>query len=786
MKKAISFALITLLLYSCAAYKQLKPEPEINPQENGFIEIKKDSKNFKLKKDKKYYMIFPAATAPDDYLVLDIANKDLFNSYLTETFDQGKGRIIEIKDESPEPDHLSVYPVSNNVPRYYWVIDLVKQDLVLNMQYRYVARWRFKFERRYNAFKKLLEENSVERTPYESLGINVQPADLNPAQEIEQITAKNKNLLKLKAELKQIEDIFPANIRNTKDESYQNFVQLKNQLQDELSFQDKYLQVLKLIKEDRESRNNMEKFFTALPDFLQFFKSKDQFPDNVIITIRDLLKKRLQQVVPYYEQKLKAKNDAKRIDSAIPQLEELYPAAGLVMSEDFKKLGAFVFAYNKIVDDVWKVKKELKTIQEKVRQQKNMPSNSFFSDIVTRLSKMLYAMPKASNPAFQPYRNYQCVKQLAKEIKRVQNSINTLLSKYRRADALVPEINVLKERNDLHGILSLLKKNKDLDFLLPLYSKLDEESLNKQATAIQNALQSENWALADEALKNLYNDRDFINYGKIKPQKIKLAKKLEKALIDAITQKSKQRAKQFILENLNTLQNVESLYENPAFQPVYQPSFFVPGTNAQAQMQALNEALTALKTLTFPKSAIENLYKQLIANPDNQGVAKARAIVVHGKHYRGDDATVKNRVAECDPKIPKLLTKPRSYRRIFALPVTSNAQGANTYLFKVNLKIPSPAQFPVFDVYIRLPKNLAQKAGSKQWYESITFNGKIIKNEGRYMITAPGPENNYECQVGPLQIVKTSNNILTVRFKKAGLKVYQVSVMAQKPIIKKH
>ena len=786
MKKAVLLALSTLLLFSCAAYKQLKPVPPINPQENGFIEIKKDSKYFKLKKDKKYYMVFPAAIAPDEYLVLDIAQKNLFESYLTETFDQGKGRIIEIKDESPEPDHLAVYPVSNTVPRYYWVIDLVKQDLVLNMRYRYVERWRFKFERRYNAFQKTLNENSVERTPYETLGVSVQPEDLSPAREIQRIKTVHKNLLQLKDELKQIEDIFPANIRNTTDVAYQNFIKLKNQLQDEITFQEKYLQVLQLLQEERTSRGNTEKFLKAVPDFLQFFKNKENYPDHIIMTVRDLVKKRLPEVVPYYENKLKAKKDAKRIESAIPQVEDLYSAAGLIMSDHFKRLGAFVYAYNKLVDDIWKVKKKVASIQAKVKQQKQMPSNSFFSDIVTTLSKMLYTMPRANIPAFKPYRNYTCVKQLQRELNKLQSSINQLLKKYRRADALVPEINVLKERNDLRAILNLLRKNQDLDFLLPLYSQLDQQSLHKQAQAIRNALQSENWALADEALQNLYNDRDFINYSKIKPQKIKLLKELEDTFIQAIVQKSKAQAQQFMRENLNTVENVEALYANPAFQPVYQPSFFVPGTKAQAQMQALNTALTAIKTLTFPKAAIENLYKQLIANPDNQGVLKARAIVIHGKHYRGDDSTVKNRVAECDPNIPKLLTRPRSYRRIFALPVTSNSSGTNEYLFKVNLKIPSPAQFPVFDVYMRLPKELAQNAGSRKWYESITFNGKIIKNEGRYMIVAPSAQNNYECQVGPLQMIKTSNNILTVRFKKDGLKVFQISVMAQKPIIKKH
>ena len=785
MRKAISLLLMGLLLYSCAAYKQLKPVPEINPIEDGFIQIKKEDKNFKLKKDKKYYMVFPPATQENMFLVLDIKQKDAFHSYLTETFDQGKGRIVEVPDQSPEPDHLMVFPIAPDVPRYYWVIDLVKRDVVLEMSYRYVARWRFAFERKYEAFLQTLQENTVDRSPYKALGIAILPEDLKFAKEISSIKAKNARLKTLQEELKKIEDIFPVNIRNTNDEAYQNYLALKEKLNDELTFQKRYLQVLELLNNEQKTRGNTAEFLKMLPQFSAFFDQRDQFPSNVIMAVHDVLAKRLVEIVPYYKQKLRVKRDATKIETVIPQLETLLPKAGLLMSKDLKQLGKFVRAYNALVDDVWKIKKNIQGIKDRVRRQKQMPSNSFFSDIVTQLSKMLYTMPRTNIPALQPYKNYTCVRALQKEIDNVRAQINTLLTKYRRADALVPEINILKERNDLHGILSLLKKNRDLDFLLPLYQKLDKESLDKQAQTIKAAIANDNFAEAETALRALFNDRDFINYAGIKAQKMALVRQLGNALVEKIVGQSRLRARQFVDENINTVQNVESLYDSEAFQPVYQMSFF-PDKKTQADYQALLGELEHLKNIVFPQKAIKNLYKQLIANPDDQGVLKARAVVVHGRHYRGDDITIKNRVAECDPQIPKLLTRPRKYRRIFALPVTNNPTGTNTYLFKVNLKIPSPAQFPVFDVYIRLPKNLAKQAGKKQWYEKITFNGKVIKNEGRFTITAPGPENNYECQVGPLQIVKTSNNILEVRFKKGAFKLYQISVMAQKPIIKKH
>ncbi len=787
MKKILGLTLISLFLFSCAAYKKLKPEPEINPVENGYIEILKDAKQFELKKDKKYYIEFPPAMQPNFYLIIKIKNKDQLNYYLTEIFDQGKGRVVEIPDESPQPQVENVYPISNNVPRYYFVIDLVKADMKLEMEYRYTARWRYTFEREYNSFSETLAQNTISHEYYDNLGVSVNADDVNWQQEAQQTAQKLKALKELASRLKQIEDIFPPNILNTTDESYQNYLQLKERLESEIAFQEKYQELANLLQAERQTRGDMEAFFGTIPAFINFFEQKDRFAKNVWLAVREVLKKRIDQVVPYYETKFAQKNDAKTIDSALPQLENLIPLAGLTFSPDFKKLSAFVTGYNQTVDQIWKAKKKFQTIVNNAEKRKTMPNNMFFSEIVTQLSKLQYTLPKVNHPGLRPYAHLQCVKLLQKELRRLSTQIKLKLEKYRRADTIVPKINALRDQNDIRGVLRLLKQNPDLDFLYPMYRKLDERSLKSQANSIRKAMALGDFTAAELTLKALYNDNNFVDYQAILPKKKRLIANLQDSLISAIVTQSKQRALQFIEENLSTLENIDDLYNNPAFYPVHEPTFYAYNKEKnQQKIQALHKELDYLKTVVFPEKAIKKIYNEFISAPEQNGVLKARAVVTHGKYYKGKDRTIKNRVAECDPQTPKSLTKPKDYRRIFALPVTTNPNSSNDYLFKINLRIPSPAQYPIFDVYIKLPKELAQSAGNQQWYKYIRFNGKEIKNEDRYTIVAPGPENNYECQVGPLQINKGGNNILEVRFSKKAFKVYQISVMAQKPIIKKH
>ncbi|HPN38131.1 MAG TPA: hypothetical protein PL041_06980, partial [Melioribacteraceae bacterium] len=176
----------------------------------------------------------------------------------------------------------------------------------------------------------------------------------------------------------------------------------------------------------------------------------------------------------------------------------------------------------------------------------------------------------------------------------------------------------------------------------------------------------------------------------------------------------------------------------------------------------------------------------ILKNINNRGVEKVRAIVEHGRYYKGNDRTVKSIVNECDINVPKLINKPMDYREVFVTPVTSISKGQNEYMFRILLNIPSDAQFPVFDINIKLPDEVAKNAAGSQWYDKITINNKIIKNEGRVKITAPMASNYYEAQISPVQMDKEGRNVLEVRFKYSAFKVFKVSVMAQKPIIKKN
>jgi hypothetical protein len=104
----------------------------------------------------------------------------------------------------------------------------------------------------------------------------------------------------------------------------------------------------------------------------------------------------------------------------------------------------------------------------------------------------------------------------------------------------------------------------------------------------------------------------------------------------------------------------------------------------------------------------------------------------------------------------------------------------------MNVSIETDAACPVYDVNIKLPKDVAENAGTEQWYNAISLNKILLKNEGRFSISAPSATNNYECQITPVQMNKGKGNILEITFEHNSFKVHQVSVMVQKPLIKKN
>ncbi len=787
MKRIILIGLSAVLLFGCSAYKQLKPKPPINPQENGYIELKHGKDLFHLKKEKKYYIEFPAPLTNGIQLVLDISGKSFIHSYLTDTFDDGKGRIVEIPDESREPDHLSVFTLNNSVQKFYWVIDLVKQDFDLGLKYRYVQKWRFRFENGYHALKRKLEDNRVDRSPFEQLGISFTYENVDLSGEARVVAAKKEQVAALVDSVAALEAIFPDNILNTQDSAYLDYLKLKEDTEDELAFQNNYLTVLQLMQVAKESKNNPAAFVPYVDDFLNFYQNQQAFPANVRSAVSGLLEERLPAVTPYYREQLAAKRDIEPIDAPVEKIKQLYTAAEMTPSAGFLKLHDFVLAFNRKAQALKNSNRQVDDLVKEIKTQKEMPGNTYFSGILTRLKKIQYKSPSAKDQAFTPFASYKCVKLLKSAIYKLNRKIDQLLKDFREADHLIPQINAYKAQKNYRGMLRIIKNNPRLSLLKDLYKKVDDLSLNEQRRKIKAAMKVGNWAAAENALKSLYFDTDFLNLRKVKPLKAKYVRALEDTLYNRVARISLKQARAFANAHLETLDNVEELYNDPAFQPVHELTFSArSGNTAQKRMADLHRKLKQIKEIDFPAKAIKTLYGSLIKNPQDKGVAKARAVVVHGRHYQGSDKKTRYRVAECDPWASKWITKPKEYRKIFALPITTNPTGNNEYVFRLNVRIPSRAKFPVYDINIKLPAEVAKKAADKQWYKSITLNKEPIKNEGRFTITSPTKANGYECQITPVRMRKDADNVLEIHFNYPAFKVFEVSVMAQKPIIKKH
>ena len=92
--------------------------------------------------------------------------------------------------------------------------------------------------------------------------------------------------------------------------------------------------------------------------------------------------------------------------------------------------------------------------------------------------------------------------------------------------------------------------------------------------------------------------------------------------------------------------------------------------------------------LCLPRSGHQGDLQGLPPRSERRGVDRARAIVEHGKMYKGTDKQIAGIVSECDPMVPKSITRAKEYRRVFAFPVTNNRRGTNEYVFRLRLQIP--------------------------------------------------------------------------------------------------
>ncbi len=785
MKKIILFTLLAAMLSGCAAYKQLTPEPAVKAAENGYIELKDDQEWFELDAGKKYYIEFPAAPADNFYLITKTDAGDKISTVLSPTFDADeKGALNPLPNEAAVDAGEQAWPVDAGVQKFYWVIENVREDMPLHLEYRYLPRWRYKFETQAAAFRELLTENTMSRQTYEAIGVTVKTAGLPFDQLLGELENKNGQIRGLQKQLATIEKLFPASIVNSSDPAYLDFTRLKEDLEIENTFQENFRKALQVLQLEVQTRGSIPAFAKAAPQFNAFLQEKERYPKNISGTLTRAIDARLDELTPYYDDLLRRKKDISAIDLNVDEITALYDNAGKSIGQDYKNLAAYVTLFNRKAGRRQEARQILDQARQKVQSLKGRPPAKFFGTLTAEAQKALSLLPSAGFGS-SPYRKTTAAKKMTSAIHKIYNEALSLKQKYNQSRDVAKTLSRLEAQKQYGKMIETINNNPGLSFLKTLYADLDQKSLQQQKRAITTALAQQKWAAAEQGLRSLFNERRFINGKKAGPVKKQLVRALEDTLVNRVERYTRQRVNAFVNEKYGTLDNVNALYDNPVFEPVWDITF-TSGNKAQlaARKQKLRQRLQKLKEIEFPAKAITALYRDFVADINNNGVARARAIVVHGQHYKGKDRKIKTLVAECDPWASKWLTKTADYRLVYALPTTSNSQGENTYVFRINIRIPTEARFPVYDLNIKLPAEVGKKGGA--WYQQITMNKKVLKPEGRFSIVAPGSSNNYTALVTPLSVEPGGDNVLEVRFKQKGLKVFPVSIMAEKPILRKN
>jgi len=156
MKYLLILIAATWLLNGCAAYKQLEPKPPIVSSEGGFLPVRDDDQPFELKKEDKYYIAFPAPAENNFYLVVKTPNKKGFASFLTDALKDETSYGKKTADEYADSAQTSVYAIHSTRPSYYLLMEDLRDNFLLQMEYRYVPQWRFKFVNKYAYYREFI------------------------------------------------------------------------------------------------------------------------------------------------------------------------------------------------------------------------------------------------------------------------------------------------------------------------------------------------------------------------------------------------------------------------------------------------------------------------------------------------------------------------------------------------------------------------------------------------------------------------------------------------------
>lgn len=736
MRRVIIGMTVLVLFAGCASYKELQPDPLISPDESGFRHVYDGDKVFIVREEEKLFIRFPSPPADKFALILKTPPKSAVSSLLTRDFDAVGGSLQPITDETLGNDTLSVYPIDLWTSNYAWVVTDVRREMPLMLQYRYAPRWRYVFETRSASFKDSLAGSRADRTTFEAIrpGFNVDEISLKL--EVGQLGGPHDRARSLRNELDHLKGLFPDDIAGSKDTAYLEYLELTRNLEEEIEFHEAFFALLEFLQIERANRGKPEQFLSDAPRMTAFMQLKDRYPARIRESMKQLILPRIAETTEYFGGFLKTKNDLDLILSLDP-LVDLVKACEMDLPADLSRFIRFVSRFNAGASAVGTFQGEADRIESESTWNR-WPGDSLYSSLLRRVKDATEGLPDPKTLGMETEKNFPSA---------------VLLDRSTRA---------------AHARAAAL------------------QHMYLQAEGAALAIRRNDWSKAESGLKAIWEQRDSDDSGALVKQRNTILRLGEEEIHDRVLERSRLRAESYINSNALTVRDIPALYGDSAFTPIYTSRFSMGGVDlVSRRREGIRRQMNSLRDVTFPETAVTSLYRALQKADESTAAQFGLAIVEHGKLYKGEDAQVKGLVNEFNAAVPKTISRAKEYRKVFALPVRKSGRG-HEYLVRLRLRIPSDAKFPVYDVSIKLPEVVASGGRNERWYQSITINNKPIKNEGRFRITAPLRANNFESLISPVQTDKQGNNILELRFVHPEPRLFEISAMAQVPIIRKH
>ncbi len=786
--RKVFFALLTisLIFTGCSAYKEISPNPEINPAIDGYKKIIDKKENFELEKGKKYYLVFKKPSRPNVYLMIKNNIKPYSEYYFTGKFLKETG-YKKIADLTPDEKNLSVFPLDTLHKNFYWVIEKINKDTLLYAKYRYIDAWRFGFERDYQNEKRNFEKYKVDRRIYDKVDISQKLTKM--VKHLSLLKSSFDSLTFIKKRVEDLERYFPDEYRSSKDKDYKKYLLFANDVEEEFNYQRRTLELLTVLTKLKESENQPELFLENVGNFDKFLFGNNAVDKNLKNKIKEIISSRLNDIEDYYEKIILKKIDAEPFNIT-PPLSEVKNLFAKVYGFVPQKIAEYELFF-KLFDKQANLLKEFLGSQSKLgaylRKTPKWLPNRFFDKALEIISEMGKNLPEVHPTDFRNFKSYTCVNILYEKAKSLKRKLRKLEREFKESKYAVIQINNYKANDNIGEIISLLRSNKTLEFLRNHYSFLDKEFLRSEVKKIDDFLNTKIWSKAENELKKLFEFQNFIKPNKIKAVRDSLVIERTNRLYKLVYLYTKNKIDSVLKLGIGAYENLDSLYSQKNFSPVYVLSFDPQNRGlANDRNLEISKYIVEKQHYELPEKSILKLYDEILRRKGNDDVLKAKAILVHGKFYRGHNRKVKNIIDEFNPEIAKTIKAPKTYRKIYTFPIKKNKSGKYVYKFRVQLKIPTEAKFPVYEINIKLPEEVARNASEKRWYDKITLNKTELKNEGRIKIIAPVKSNGYECKISPVQMDAFGGNILEITFSYPMEKVFEISVMAQKPIMRKN